>query len=92
MGNTVEIVVDARNVLGEGVEWSPREGLLYWVDIESSQMWTFSPRSGEKTIIPVQERVCSFAFRTDGSLLVARASGLSFFDPATRSVRGIRDL
>jgi len=88
----IRTAVNARNKLGEGVVWSAREKLVYWVDIESSELWTYNPQSRATTTLKLPEAVCSFAFRQDGSLLVGRASGLSFLDRRSGTEHWIRDL
>ena len=80
----MQLVVDGRNVLGEGIIWNERSGRLLWTDIESSELWSHDPGSGLLERWPLPERLCSMALTPDdGRLLLALASGLSFFDLAT---------
>jgi len=79
----VELVVDCRNVLGESVLWDHDAGRLYWVDIESSELWTLDSGSGRTSLHRAPERIACFAPRRRGGLLVGFASGFAYYDPAT---------
>jgi L-arabinonolactonase len=79
----VELAVDCRNVLGESVLWDHDLGRLYWVDIESSELWTLDPVSGRTSVHRAPERIACFAPRRREGLLVGFASGFAFYDPVT---------
>jgi L-arabinonolactonase len=80
----MQLVVDGRHVLGEGMIWNERTGRLLWTDIESSELWAHDPASGALERWPLPERLCSMALtEDDGRLLLALASGLAFFDLRT---------
>jgi L-arabinonolactonase len=80
----MQLVVDGRHVLGEGIIWNERSGRLLWTDIESSELWSHDPASGLLERWPLPERLCSMALTSDdGRLLLALESGLAFFDLAT---------
>lgn len=77
----MQLAVDGRHVLGEGIIWNERTGRLLWTDIENSELWSHDPASGLLERWPLPERLCSMALtRDDGRLLLALASGLAFFD------------
>jgi L-arabinonolactonase len=79
----MELVVDGRHVLGEGIIWNERTGRLLWTDIESSELWSHDPASGLLERWPLPERLCSMALTNDdGRLLLGLASGLAFFSLA----------
>jgi len=79
----VQLAVDCRNVLGESVLWDDGSGLLHWVDIESSELWTLDPKTGRTQIHKAPERIACFAGRRGTGLLVGFASGFAYYDPAT---------
>jgi L-arabinonolactonase len=80
----MELVVDGRHVLGEGILWNERTGRLLWTDIESSELWAHDPAGGALERWPMPERLCAMALTADdGRLLLALASGLAFFDMRT---------
>ena len=83
----VELVLDCRNMLGEGAVWNVADGRLWWTDIEGSRLWTHEPESGRCASHRTPERVSCFAPRRNGKgLVVAFSSGFALYDP----VAGLR--
>lgn len=72
-------VLDAGNVLGEGIVWCERAQALYWTDIPQATLWRFRPGDGERRCWSMPERLASFALcEDDGWLLLGLASRLAF--------------
>jgi L-arabinonolactonase len=89
----MELVVDGRHVLGEGIVWDDRTARLFWTDIESSELWAHTPATGALQRWPLPERLCSLALTDDDNrLLLALASGLAFFDLAGGGIERICDV
>ncbi len=88
----VIVAVESKNLHAEGPVWSDEEQHLYWTDIESSTLWRLDPVSGRTWTWRTPEKVCSIAFRERGGLLIAFESGLSFYDPESRSEQRIADV
>jgi len=84
--NEVRLVVDAGNRLGEVPVWDVDEEALYWVDIENSLLQRLTPADGAIERWTLPERLCAFALRRSGGLIVALASGLAFFDPSSGAI------
>lgn len=78
-----QLVVDCRNQHGEGVFWSPSDGMVWWTDIEGRALWSYEPASGDTARHEMAERVCCFAPRARGGLIVAFADRVSLVDLAT---------
>ena len=78
-----ELVVDCKNHHGEGIFWNPADGLVWWTDIEGRALWTFDPASKESRRNDMPDRVCCFAPRQRGGLIVAFADRVSLYDPST---------
>jgi L-arabinonolactonase len=80
----MELVVDGKHVLGEGIIWDDRGERLFWTDIERSELWALQIREGAAGDLqrwPLPERLCSMALTgDDGRLLLGLASGLAFLD------------
>ena len=77
----MELLVDARNILGEGILWNERRGRLFWTDIEASELWSCDADGGALRRWPLPERLCSMALTArDERLLLGLASGLALFD------------
>ena len=83
-------VLEARNVLGEGIVWCERAQALYWTDIPARTLWRHAPGSGETRRWTLPERVASLALcEADGWLLLALASRLAFFRLADGALRTV---
>ena len=87
MNGTVEVAAAHRCIHAEGPVWSEESQSLYWTDIESSTLMSLDPRSGRVARRTMSGKVCSFAFRERGGLLIAFEKRLCFFDPRTGSER-----
>lgn len=74
------LVLDCKNQHGEGVFWDSRDQCVWWTDIEGRTIWSFDPKSGESSSFPVPDRVCCFAPRQNGGLIVAFADRVSLFE------------
>jgi L-arabinonolactonase len=86
----LELMVDARNQLGECVLWCERTERVLWTDILGSTLWAHHPASGATASWPMPERLASFALTgSDDRLLLGLASQLAFFDFSTGAVTPI---
>lgn len=72
--------MDCRNQLGEGIRWHAGLQRLFWVDIQKAELWSLDPEDQSTETWKLPERIGSFAFRTEGDLLVALESGLHDFN------------
>jgi L-arabinonolactonase len=89
----MELAVDGRHVLGEGIIWDDKGARLFWTDIERSELWSHAPATGALQRWPLPERLCSMALtHDDGRLLLGLASGLAFFDLASGELDRICDV
>jgi L-arabinonolactonase len=75
-----ELTLDCRNTHGEGVLWDARSRRVWWTDIHGKKLWSFDPESGASTYYDMPARVCCFAPRAGGGLLVAFAEGFAFYE------------
>ena len=76
----VDVVLDAGNILGEGIVWCERMQALYWTDLQRARLFRLRPSHGALEQWPMPERLASFALcESDGWLLLALASRLAFF-------------
>ena len=75
-----ELVLDCRNEHGEGIFWNPEGGCVWWTDIVGESIWSLNLETGNPEQHPTQGRVCAFAPRKDGGLIVAFADRISLLD------------
>jgi L-arabinonolactonase len=88
---TVDCVLDAKALVGEGTMWDELEARLWWVDIESRLLHRFDPATGADETWTMPSRIGCFVFREKGGLVVALEDGFAFFDPATGTLQPIAD-
>jgi len=78
-----ELLLDCKNVHGEGVLWNALDSRLWWTDIHGKTLCAYDPVTRTAESYPCPDRICCFAPRRDGSLVAAFADGFAFFDPRT---------
>jgi len=83
----LELVLDAKSVLGEGPSWDARRQCLYWVDIEGRKIHIYDPKSGSDREIEVPQRVGAVVPRASGGLVAALHDGFYAVDPDTGAVQ-----
>jgi sugar lactone lactonase YvrE len=77
-----ELVVDARNELGEGSLWVPREQTLYWLDILGRLILRYDPATGTHEAFEVKSPITALGIREGGGFVAATETSLAFWDPA----------
>ncbi len=87
----ITVVVEAKNLLGEGPVWSTRDQVLWWVDILARQILRLDPATGRLDRWPTEMRPCCLAEREAGGLVVAFDKGFGLFDPQSAAVTWIAD-
>lgn len=61
IGDLVSII-PCQNVLGEGVIWHDAKQEIFWLDIESSILFSYNHKETKTTHFKMPHRLCSFAF------------------------------
>jgi len=75
----VECLVEAKDLLGEGVIWHPDERKLYWCDNLKPNIQVYDPTTGAHDVFVVPEVVGCIVFRANGEgLCAAMKSGFAF--------------
>jgi sugar lactone lactonase YvrE len=79
----IELIHEAKDILGEGPIWHPEEQALYWCDNLKSDVKRYDPKTGAVEVYPMPEEVGSIIFREDAPGVVAGTkSGFGFIDLA----------
>lgn len=74
------LLIDARNILGEGLLWSVRRQAWLWTDIQGSRLWLHHPASRLTRSWLLPDRMGSLAVCRSGRLLLGLAKGLVWAD------------
>lgn len=82
----IKLLINSKNVIGEGPLWDVEEQRFYWLDSPSNHIFraTADGREIEQWAVPAV--VGSMALRKGGGAVVALATGLHFFDFKTGAV------
>ncbi|MCH8187544.1 MAG: SMP-30/gluconolactonase/LRE family protein, partial [Proteobacteria bacterium] len=54
----IAVVVESRNLLGEGRVWCSRDHVLWWVDIIGREILRFDSGTGVLDRLPTERRPC----------------------------------
>ncbi len=76
----VQLLLDARALLGESPFWHATEARLYWVDIEGRKIHRTDPATGADEVMEVAEQVGCIAPRAGGGLVAALENGCALID------------
>lgn len=71
----LELVHDAKAILGEGPIWDERSGKLYWVNILGKSIQSFDPRSGNTKVYELDQYPGTLALKEDGGFVLAAQNG-----------------
>ena len=81
---TPRLLVDSKNLVGEGPLWHPQEGSLYWTDVNGFTVQRYVLETGETRFWRFGEPVTTLSLTTDPArLLVALGSRLILWSPSS---------
>jgi sugar lactone lactonase YvrE len=78
-----ELVVDGRNIVGEGPTWDDRRQCLWWTDIQSRVIFKLSWPGRTVETFPMPRRVGSLGLCESGRLILAFEDGVVLHEPGT---------
>ncbi len=76
-----ELVLDARNAVGESPVWLAAEQALYWVDIPGRKLWRWDAASATTRHWDTEEMAACIAPRTGRGFICGMESGWFHLDP-----------
>lgn len=76
----VDLLIAARDVVGESIVWDDRTGALVWVDIGGKRIHRLDTSTGVHRIWPVGFFPTSIGLRTDGGAIVGRTRDVALWD------------
>ncbi len=75
-----DLILDCQNQHGEGVLWNALDQKVWWTDIEGCALWSYEPATAKSQCHSMSERVCCFAPRKNGGLIIAYADRVVLLD------------
>jgi len=78
---TAELIVDARNAVGECPVWVPKENALYWVDIPNGGLQRWSAASGHVASWKAPQMLACIARTSAGNWVAGMESGFFQLTP-----------
>lgn len=75
-----DLVVDARNQLGEGPVWDHLTESILWVDILAGEVHRYDPTGGVTAVTPIGQEVGALVPRNAGGLVLAVRDGFAALD------------
>ncbi|MEM9157871.1 MAG: SMP-30/gluconolactonase/LRE family protein [Verrucomicrobiota bacterium] len=76
----LECIVDAKAELGEGVFWSVRESVAYWVDIQGKRVHRYDPSVGESKTLQLDRMIGTLIENAEGGLVAGMQDGVYALD------------
>ncbi|KAB0551201.1 SMP-30/gluconolactonase/LRE family protein [Pseudomonas argentinensis] len=76
MPKQAELILDARNAVGESPVWSPWDQALYWADIPNKRLYRWSLADASTQSWEADEMLACIAQRADGSWVAGMQSGI----------------
>ncbi|EJN28108.1 gluconolactonase [Pseudomonas sp. GM78] len=70
-----ELIVDARNAVGESPIWAPEENALYWVDIPAGRLQRWSVQTGHVHAWKTPQMLACIARHPDGGWVAGMETG-----------------
>ncbi|HEO8420138.1 SMP-30/gluconolactonase/LRE family protein [Niallia sp. FSL W8-0635] len=93
MLDELELVLDAKAVLGEGPCWDFRNNILYWVDIEGKKVHMYNHISGKHKQIQLEREVSAIipCIKKDTEFIVTLDNGFHILNIETEQLKFIGD-
>src|SRR3546814_15919416 len=76
----VELLLDARALLGESPRWNGADGRLYWVDIDAHRIHCTDHETGAAAVMQLDQPVGCVARRAYGGLIPGLMDGCALVD------------
>lgn len=76
----VELLIEARDIVGESIVWDDRAGALVWIDIGGKRIHRLDTATLEHRIWPVGYFPTSIGLRADGGAIVGRTQDVALWD------------
>ena len=91
--NKVELLLDCKNTLGEGITYSSVNNNLYWLDINNtSKLFKLNLSSNKSEIFELPEIVTATSVKSDDELILASNNGLNLFTISSKKFERVLNI
>ena len=87
----IELVVDAKAVIGESPLWCKDQGALYWIDVKAPALYRTKIATLDTTSWPLPSEIGGFALKSQAGAVVALRTGLFDLDFASGKLAKLFD-
>jgi len=87
----VQVVLDAKVMLGEGPSWESDGKRLYWVDIVGKQLHVYDPETDSDEAFDIGQMIGAVVPRKSGGVVLALQNGFHTYDFETKQLTLIGD-
>lgn len=91
MSREAQVRVPVNALVGEGPIWDDRKSVLWWIDIMSSKLYAFDPRTDQNRAWDTGQHVGAVVPWKDDTVLLALRHGFGSFCLETGAVRILND-
>ena len=91
MSSEVDLIIDAKALVGEGPIWHSQKNVLYWVDILGNSVNIYDPATDQNRTIDVGQPVGTIVPRKSGGVMLALHHGFASLNLETEEVKMISD-
>ncbi len=89
----VELLLECKNTLGEGITYSSVNNNLYWLDINNiSKLFKLNLSSNKNEIFELPEIVTASSVKSDDELILASNNGLNLFTISSKKYERFIDI
>ena len=91
--NKVELLLDCKNTLGEGITYSAVNNNLYWLDINNkSKLFKLNLSSNKSELFELPEIVTATSVKSDDELILASNNGLNLFTISSKKFERVLNI
>jgi sugar lactone lactonase YvrE len=87
----IDVVVEHKCLLGEGIVWDAKWKVICWIDILNGEIHEYEPEQKTHKTIPVHQMIGSLAVCTNGNFIAALQNGFAFIDKISGEIKMIAD-
>jgi len=91
--NKVELLLDCKNTLGEGITYSAINNNLYWLDINNkSKLFKLNLSSNKSELFELPEIVTATSVKSNDELILASNNGLNLFTISSKKFERVLNI